>query len=567
MTTKSDKTSKDTIYVDVDDEITAIIDKVVSSKHKIVALVLPRRATVLQSMVNMKLLKRSSESKDKHLVLVTTEPGLLPLAGAVGLYVAKTPTSKPEIPAVGGVVPANDDETIEEGDFSPSEHANDKIGALAGPAAIDEPIEIDNEDKTPAGAAVAGASASRVSKQKAAKPKKGKDKKLKVPSFSSWRNRAILIGLGVAVLIAGFVLAFVVLPKATIAIQTDSETLTKNMDITLSPTATSVDADDMVVPARIETVEKTATATAEATGQENQGDRAEGSVRFTVCKTSLAGADPSSIPAGTGVSANGKTYITQESASLSYAGTNPSCGVRFTSGNIDIRAQSGGSDFNTGNNVTFTVAGRSDASAQGSAKGGTDQVVKVLSQADIDGAKQKLSSDTSQPDAAKQELTQRLRSSSGDFIIEESFHGADPVVTESAKAGDRVDSVTITQKTTYSMASVSRSDLEDLIKQAVAEDIDPERQAVLDSGLDEANFRLQNYADGKATMALSTRVVAGPKLDEDAIKEQAAGLKAGDVEELLQSYPGVTGVEVRYSPFWVSSVPKNTSKITIEYEQ
>jgi len=564
MTTKSDKTSKDTIYVDVDDEITAIIDKVVSSKHKIVALVLPRRATVLQSMVNMKLLKRSSESKDKHLVLVTTEPGLLPLAGAVGLYVAKTPTSKPEIPVVGGSAPTGDDETLEEGDFSPSEHANDKIGALAGPVAIDEPIEIDNEDKTLAGASAAGAS--RASKQKASKPKKGKDKKLKVPSFSSWRNRAILIGLGVAVLIAGFVLAFVVLPKATIAIQTDSETLTKNMDITLSPTATSVDADDMVVPARIETVEKTTTATAEATGQENQGDRAEGSVKFTVRQCG-GGSTPSGIATGTGISVDGRTYITQGSASFNFAGWDgPSC-IKYESGNVDIRAQSGGSNFNTSGQKNFTVAGRSDATARGSANGGTDEIVKVLSQADIDGVKQKLSSDTSQADAAKQELTQRLRSSSGDFIIEESFHGADPAVTESAKAGDRVDSVTITQKTTYSMASVSRSDLESLIKQAVAEDIDTERQAVLDSGLDEANFRLQNYADGKATMALSTRVVAGPKLDEDAIKEQAAGLKAGDVEELLQSYPGVTGVEVRYSPFWVSSVPKNTSKITIEYEQ
>lgn len=50
--------AKDTIYIDVDDEITGIIDKVVSSKHKIVALVLPKRAAVLQSIVNMKLLKR-----------------------------------------------------------------------------------------------------------------------------------------------------------------------------------------------------------------------------------------------------------------------------------------------------------------------------------------------------------------------------------------------------------------------------------------------------------------------------------------------------------------------------
>src|SRR5688572_3825161 len=119
MTNAPDKSTKDTIYIDIDDEITSIIDKVVSSKHKIVALVLPRRSTVLQSLVNMKLLKRSGDSSGKHLVLVTSEPGLLPLAGSVGLYVAKTPTSKPEIPEAR-TLPTDSDEAVSEEDFDPS---------------------------------------------------------------------------------------------------------------------------------------------------------------------------------------------------------------------------------------------------------------------------------------------------------------------------------------------------------------------------------------------------------------------------------------------------------------
>ena len=53
--------AKDVIYIDVDDEITTIIDKVRSSQSKILALVLPKRATTLQSIVNMKLLKRSAD--------------------------------------------------------------------------------------------------------------------------------------------------------------------------------------------------------------------------------------------------------------------------------------------------------------------------------------------------------------------------------------------------------------------------------------------------------------------------------------------------------------------------
>ena len=96
--------AKDVIYIDVDDEITTIIDKVRGSQSKILALVLPKRATTLQSVVNMKLLKRSADETSKNLVLITSEAGLLPLAANVGMYVAKNLQSKPEIPHVPSAV-------------------------------------------------------------------------------------------------------------------------------------------------------------------------------------------------------------------------------------------------------------------------------------------------------------------------------------------------------------------------------------------------------------------------------------------------------------------------------
>src|SRR6266550_7523685 len=102
------KPSKDVIYVDVDDEITSIIDKIENAEHKVVALVLPKRAASLQSIVNMKLLKRSADTADKNVVLITSEHALLPLAGAAGLHVARNLQSKPEIPdaPVGAIAAA-----------------------------------------------------------------------------------------------------------------------------------------------------------------------------------------------------------------------------------------------------------------------------------------------------------------------------------------------------------------------------------------------------------------------------------------------------------------------------
>ena len=104
---------KDTIYIDIDDEITGIIDKLKSSDSKLVALVLPKRATVFQSIVNMKLIKRAADASGKNLVLITSEAGLMPLAGAAGVFVAKTLNSKPEIP-VGPDQVDDSEETIDE---------------------------------------------------------------------------------------------------------------------------------------------------------------------------------------------------------------------------------------------------------------------------------------------------------------------------------------------------------------------------------------------------------------------------------------------------------------------
>ncbi len=188
-------TDKDVIYVDVDDDITTVIDKVRSSGGRVVALVLPKRATIFQSIVNMKLLKRSAEGAKKHIVLVTTEPSLMPLAGSVGLHVAETAQSKPEIPLtipITNAVKEKEDEAVslDEGSTEgyTAENAGDiPVGELAGgntnvpsrPEGIETltlPDEAeDEEDKTGA----------------TEKPKTSKEKHLRVPNFNKFRLRLL----------------------------------------------------------------------------------------------------------------------------------------------------------------------------------------------------------------------------------------------------------------------------------------------------------------------------------------------------------------------------------------
>src|ERR1700758_1329961 len=88
---------KDVIYIDVEDDITAIIGKVKATKEKIVALVPPKRTGVLQSAVNLKLLARTADQSKKRLVIITHNAALSSLAASADIPVAKTLQSRPEI--------------------------------------------------------------------------------------------------------------------------------------------------------------------------------------------------------------------------------------------------------------------------------------------------------------------------------------------------------------------------------------------------------------------------------------------------------------------------------------
>src|SRR5690606_33391277 len=157
-------------------------------------------------------------------------------------------------------------------------------------------------------------------------------------------------------------------------------------------TADAVNVEDQVIPSVVERVDRTSTEKVSATGERNDGKRAEGEVTMSVCATKPS--DEQGVPAGTGVSVDGKNYITQETATFhtTYSACSGGPGVRYITNDVDIVAQEGGTKYNV-NNSTFSVAGRSNVSAEGSASGGTDEIKKVLSQADVDSVTKKLESE------------------------------------------------------------------------------------------------------------------------------------------------------------------------------
>ncbi len=574
-------TAKDTIYIDVDDEITSIIDKVQNTQENLVALVLPKRAAMLQSSVNMKLLKRAAEKSKKNLVLITTEAGLLPLASSVGLYVAKNLQSKPEIPKAAPAsaeideLVKTDDEKPE--DFDPKVAGGIAVGELAGEELVD--------DKLPAKPGLMPLAYKRASDEEESvmldnsdksedktddKPEDKKDKKLKVPNFERFRTWLIVAVLLVILLIVGFIFANKVLPKALITISTNTTSVNSSLALSLSPSGTSLNTSQLIVPANLQQSQQTASKQVATTGQKNEGNTATGSIKIQaiVCGSK----QPSSIPAGVAFSSNNLTYITQESTTFSQVFPDGSC-LKWTPATntlTTINAQYPGASYNVNSGSAFSSSYQDQNntgtlySGTGSATGGTDDNVQTVSQTDITNATSAITMPSSSSVQAK--LSAAL-TAAGFFPLQATYTAGTPVITPSAAVGAQATTVTVTETINYTMYGVKQSNLNALITNSVDQQIDTTKQAIQDTGLSQATYTNFTQTSVGGTLTMQTTSTIGPHLNIAQLKSEIAGMKKGDLETTLEQNPGVTGVTVKYSPFWVSATPKNVNKITIDIKK
>lgn len=568
------KVAKATIYIDVEDEITSIIDKMENAGQKIVALVLPKRASTLQSIVNMRLLKRSADNAAKNVVLITAEEALLPLAGAAGLHVADSLNSKPYIPplpagmekspaktakAAAKEAPVADAEVadkVSDEELPTKIDYKKSIGELAAVQGVDSPetIELGDEEESPE------AEAAKATEKL---PKSSKDKKIKVPDFD--RFRMLMFG-GIAAFIALIVfiyLALTVMPKATIAIQTTSSPVSGNLNLTTDPNAKTVDTAKGIIPGFSKSTDQAGTQSVPATGQQNSGNRAKGTMTFYNCNQTdtLEGTDHT-VPAGTGVTANGLTYITQDNAKVSpshyIAGK---CQNDQPSSSVDVVAQTGGQKYNQ-DATTYSVSGYSTISGKGSKiTGGTDNIQTVVSQTDVDNAVTKLKGSTATNFVSNFENTLAAQ---GYYVFVSTLKQADPVTSASPAIGQQASSTTVTIKITYSVLAVKKTDLSQAITAALTKQIDPTKQKLDDNDvISGATIGVSNQSGpATATLNIAEETSAVPIIDTGSLAKKLAGKKSGEISAQINTIPGVKNVSVNFSPFWVSKAPK-ASKIHI----
>lgn len=544
---------RDTIYVDSEDEITAIIEKVRASSAKIVALVLPKRIATLQSSVNLKLLKHKATQSKKSLVLITSDANLLPLAGVAGLHVAKSLQSAPVIPAVATIASEVPLEAI----TSDSDEIDPQtsVGQLAGHVATEETIELDN-DSTEA----------VVAKTKS-------NKKLKVPDFDRFRL-LIFGGLALVILlIVGGVFAFVILPKAKIVIKTDSSSINTDLIVSAKSDAKTVDLANLIVPAQSKQVKKSDSEKVPATGQQNQGTKATGTLTLTNC---INDGQPHTVPAGTGFSSGQFTFLTTTDITLAtsvYSGstcrTDLASSLGFRKDASVVAAQAGDS-YNLGarsyNSPASMTTSQGSITATGSnMSGGTSKIVQVVSQTDVDNAKQKVIDKLTA--SSTTDLKNQFTTASF-VVLTDTFTAGPPTIVSTPNVNEPSSDVNVTVTVTFTQLGVKQDDAKQIVEANIKKHIDSTKQVIQDNGISKAFIVVtdgKNPADVKFN--IKTTATAGPQLDGEAIKKAIAGKKKNEAQNVILARPGIKDVTITYSPFWVYSTPKNNKHITVIFDQ
>jgi hypothetical protein len=552
--------NKDVIYIDIEDDITAIIGKVKSAASKIVALVPPKRAGVLQSAVNLKLLQKAALGADKRVVLITNDHSLMALAAGLKLPVARNLQSRPEIPDLSA--PETSAEEIINGQELP---VGDVAASLGSKADAPGQTELAGGMSGLGGAAIKEASKTTPPKSSlASKLNIGKNK-LKVPNFDLFRKRLFIFGTLGILLVSFLVWAMAFAPHATVTISAKTSNINIDRTLTLNPAAAASDPAKLTLKPNVQQLKKSVATEFDATGTKDIGSKAKGTITIRNCDY----ADGElTLPAGTKFTgANGKVYLSTKAVDV--PGRIPPTSTCTLSGaqagkkDVAVEATAIGPEYNVGGqSYTLNVAGKVDGIDTEGMTGGTHETVTVVSQADVDKAKQELT--TQNAEDAKAELKKQFKAD--DLIIEESYMVESSQPASSPAVGEQASQAKLTLETTYTYVAISRTDVKKVLQAAIDDVLKNKTdQQTYTLGENSITFQTFRKLDGGGFSAkLNTNGSIGPKIDTDALAKQLVGKRYGEIQAVANDIPGVDHVEITLSPFWVTTAP-SADKIDIKF--
>ncbi|QQG50351.1 MAG: hypothetical protein HZB70_02140 [Candidatus Berkelbacteria bacterium] len=566
------------VYLEPDEEITSVIDKLTKAGGGKIGIVVPKNSTLFQSLVNLKLLAKQAKESNKEVVIITGNKVGQRLAAQVGIEAYASLGTVREVPKPSSptVQPATTkDEALPDGTpihryVPPTVIGGEKTEAPEQP--VEAPIEeaIEAEPPQPAPEPVAVEKEETVQEITPSEPvqiiPQDRAPAEELPAIISrtptarrefnfqmpWKS---LIAAGILLILA-FGITYVLLPKATVTVtlpaKAVAQTLTLNAKTVADSEATSVVGNLLVA-------EKSLTKAVTATGKKDIGTKATGTVPFKNCEDSNAHA----VAAGSKVTASGKTFTTNSAATIpagSFSGGGSVC--NSSSVNIAITASEAGEGYNLAN-VSFAVNGLSSRiSGTGSTSGGTTKQVTVLTKEDVDKAYAELEKQAL--DEAKAELTTKA---AGQTLLDGAINQNIKERSVDKKVDDQTDTATAKLVAELSAIVFDKEVAKAKLKEALEAQVEEGKRLEVPEGSEPA-IAFKSYSEDKTV--LSFEIAGGgygvADISKNDISSSIRHKTSSAAEAALKDNYEASEVKISMSPsWWIQRLPILKQAISVEY--
>jgi hypothetical protein len=293
-----------------------------------------------------------------------------------------------------------------------------------------------------------------------------------------------------------------------------------------------------------------------ATGKQKLGEKATGTITLSNSYSTFA----VSVPAGSTFSNGSYDFVTTTSVTVpGYTDPPKTPGVK----DVSVVASAVGAAYNLpAGTYSSSISGLSANGGQMS--GGSSRDAIVVTADDIQKASQALVDLPT--DSYKQQLNKQF--TNGEKVISDSFSvdRATAVSVPAIGAESTDGKATLTSPTTFSLTAIAKTELQVFLKNELNKQIaDDKMQRVYDDGINKIKLDGYQKTDKGATANIATVGQIGPNINKDTVINKAKGKRYGDVQAALEGINGVSSVDVKFSYFWVMTVPNDVNKIDVEF--
>lgn len=539
---------EDTIYLEPDEEITSLIDKLKASKSTKVALVIPRQAAILQSVVNLKLLAKEATNLGKEISIVTADKIGRNLASQVGLAVYDSIRDRRPVYQPPALTPKNE-EIIEINLAEEKEEEMEKPKGVEVHHFQTENMASMNSERRPPVTSF----------------KKIIHRPPAVKKEYNWHkiNKIVWPALG-GLAIIFLVLGYLFLPKVKVILKVEALDFQKDETVTVSANVNQSDPDNKIFTGTLIDITKDKEKKFSASGKKNLGGKASGTLTLYNYWDSTA----QGLNKGTKFSSSNKTFVSKGAVSIP--------GTSIRGGNIvpgtasvEIEAENPGEEYNVSAG-RFTIMGLSSAQqekiyGQSSKEltGGFSKEVTVVSENDFNKALETLTKE------ATDELQEELKAKAeGLEIYDKAVQNETVEKTSSAKIDDEANDFTLKIKQRLRVIVFNKENFNNFILSLLEKQIPYDKMISLgpDDSINATSVE-PKYDQNNLNLNLHIMAKISSRVDLEKTKKDILGKNRAAAENYLNSLSGVTGYEIKYSPtFWLKHIPNFASLVTLELQ-